>query len=464
MNPICTVMVPHPPLIVPEIGRGQEKKIQKTIDSFKRAACFLADAQPETIVIISPHSTAYADYFHISPGPGAKGSFAQFGAGGVRLEVEYDTALVSAISRAADRAGIPAGTLGERDKSLDHGTLVPLYFINEAYGGEIKARVVRIGLSGLSYSEHYKLGILIREASNAENRKIAVVASGDLSHRLKADGPYGYKEEGPLYDSRIMHVMGNGDFGELFDFEEVFCEAAGECGHRSFIIMAGCFDGMGVRAEKLSYEGPFGVGYGVCIFTPDAEDAKRHFLDEYEKKHRAKINERRQKEDEYVRLARRALETYVREGEVIPVPKDLPDEMLAKRAGVFVSLHKRGQLRGCIGTISATTESIAREIINNAISASTHDPRFNPVSKDELDELEYSVDVLGEIEDISSPQELDVKRYGVIVTSGHRRGLLLSNLEGIDTVEQQIDIAKRKAGIREGEKVSLQRFEVVRHF
>ena len=130
---------------------------------------------------------------------------------------------------------------------------------------------------------------------------------------------------------------------------------------------------------------------------------------------------------------------------------------------MFVSLKKHGQLRGCIGTISATTESIAAEIIQNAISAGTNDPRFDPVRPDELDDLVYSVDVLSEAEDIKSPDELDEKRYGVIVTSGHRRGLLLPNLPGIDTVREQIAIARRKANIRENEKSTLQRFEVVRH-
>jgi AmmeMemoRadiSam system protein A len=137
--------------------------------------------------------------------------------------------------------------------------------------------------------------------------------------------------------------------------------------------------------------------------------------------------------------------------------------LIAKKAGTFVSLKKHGQLRGCIGTISAATGSIAEEIINNAVSACSRDPRFHPVTSEELDELVYSVDILGDTEDIDSPNDLDVKRYGVIVTSGNKRGLLLPNLEGVDTVEQQIAISKKKAGIRESEKVELQRFEVVRH-
>ena len=137
--------------------------------------------------------------------------------------------------------------------------------------------------------------------------------------------------------------------------------------------------------------------------------------------------------------------------------------MYKKRAGAFVSIHKQGSLRGCIGTILPTEDNVAAEIIQNAISASSFDPRFDPITADELKYLEINVDVLGEPEDIDSPSQLDVKRYGVIVSSGGKRGLLLPDLEGVDTVEDQIDIARRKAGIRPGERLKLQRFEVVRH-
>ena len=154
----------------------------------------------------------------------------------------------------------------------------------------------------------------------------------------------------------------------------------------------------------------------------------------------------------------------MRRREHIRVPKDLPAEMLERRAGTFVSLHKDGKLRGCIGTIAATQGNIAEEIIQNAISACSRDPRFAPVTMGELKTLEISVDVLGDLEPIKSPEELDVKRYGVVVSHGRKRGLLLPNLDGVDTVEEQIEIARQKGGIRESEPYQLERFEVVRHY
>ena len=165
-----------------------------------------------------------------------------------------------------------------------------------------------------------------------------------------------------------------------------------------------------------------------------------------------------------MKLERESVEAWVRRHERIAVQEGLPEEMLARRAGTFVSLHKDGNLRGCIGTIMATRRNIAEEIIENGISACSRDPRFLPVTADELSSLEISVDVLGDLEPIDSPEELDVKRYGVIVSRGRKRGLLLPNLDGVDTVEEQIRIARQKGGIGESEPYTLERFEVVRHY
>ena len=177
----------------------------------------------------------------------------------------------------ADEEDFPAGTMGERDSALDHGTMVPLWFIRNKYK---EGKIVRIGLSGLPLIDHYRLGIIIRSAVEALDRRVVFVASGDLSHKLQEYGPYGYVPEGPEYDERIMDVMGRGAFGELLDFDSSFCDKAAECGHRSFVIMAGALDGLSVRAERLSHQDVTGVGYGICTFYPDGADESRHFLDE----------------------------------------------------------------------------------------------------------------------------------------------------------------------------------------
>ena len=449
MGILAAYMVPHPPMIVPAVGRGGEKQIEKTTNAYERVAAEIASLAPDTIIITSPHSVMYTDYFHISPGKSARGDFGRFRASQVSFEENYDAELVSAITEIARKQGFPAGVMGERDRKLDHGTMVPLYFIRKKYSG---GKIVRIGLSGLPLTEHYRLGQMIREAVDGLGRRAVFVASGDLSHKLQDYGPYGYAKEGPQYDERIMDVCSRAAFGELFDFDETFCERAAECGHRSFVIMAGAFDGISVDAEQLSHEDVTGVGYGICIFHPQGPDESRHFLDQYLAQQEKKLDAARNAEDPYVKLARASVEHYILHHKELPLPQDLPSELVSRRAGAFVSIHEHGRLRGCIGTIAPVQDSLAQEIIDNAVSASTRDPRFDPIKADELAWLEISVDVLGDPEPISSPGELDVKRYGVIVTKGRKRGLLLPDLDGVDTVEQQISIAKSKAGIAEWDK------------
>jgi AmmeMemoRadiSam system protein A len=166
--------------------------------------------------------------------------------------------------------------------------------------------------------------------------------------------------------------------------------------------------------------------------------------------------------DERVKLALSAIRAYVKDRHVIDVPENTCGELLSSQAGVFVCLKKHGQLRGCIGTIEAAQDCVAEEIVANAISAASQDPRFLPVDPNELDELECSVDVLTPAEECSL-EDLDPKCYGVIVECKGRRGLLLPDLEGVDNAEEQVDIARRKAGIGSHDEIKLYRFEVIRY-
>ena len=464
MSILAAMVVPHPPIIMPEVGHGEERKIQKTIDAYKKVSRLAAALNPETIVVSSPHSILYADYFHISPGDRATGNFARFRAPGLSISVNYDTEFVKALSDNAAANDLRAGTFGERDASLDHGTLIPLKFLEQAGIDFGKVKVVRIGLSGQSNAEHYRFGQLISQTADRLNRRVMYVASGDLSHKLKSDGPYGYVDEGPAFDEQIMRYIGGGDFLSMLMMDNAFCERAAECGLRSFWIMAGALDKKDVDCQQLSYEGPFGVGYGVAWIGIKGNDPNRDFARQLEEEKRRALDRRKAEEDEYVRLARLSLETFVKtKTPLSELPKGLPSDMLERQAGAFVSLHKNGQLRGCIGTIVPTRDSIALEIVQNAVSACSRDPRFSPVTVEELNELEYSVDVLGEPERVFSMNDLDVKRYGVIVESKGRRGLLLPDLDGVDTVEEQVKIAMRKGGIPTSESINLWRFEVVRH-
>lgn len=469
MGIVSSYIVPHPPLIIPQVGQGREAKIQKTLQSYQEVGRRIAADAPETIILISPHAILYADYFHISPGTRATGNMSEFGAGEVCFDVSYDKELADLIGEISVKNKIDAGGLGNEEPQLDHGTMIPLYFIDQHL--KAKYKILRISLSGFSLFTHYQYGKCIRRACEQLGRRVVVVASGDLSHKLKEDGPYGYAKEGLLFDNLAVNVMNTGDFLGFFGFDKGLPEKAAECGLRAFTIMAGALNGKRVKPDFLSYEDTLGVGYAVCcyeILNPDENDVDegREFDRQLTEHIHRELDQAPTIEDPYIRLAKSALESYIIHGKHLPydtVKDSLPPELSGQTAGVFVSLHMDGNLRGCMGTIAATTENVAQEILQNAVTAGTRDPRFNPVDIEELAELEYSVDVLGEFEHIKYIAQMDVHKYGIFVSLGERSGLLLPNLPDVTTPKRQLEIALDKAGIKEDEPYHKYRFKVTRH-
>ena len=495
MSIVAAFAVPHPPLIIPGVADEEREEISETVAAYEEIGRRIARLAPETIVISSPHADTYLDYLHISGGTGASGSFVRFRAPQARYDATYDQQFVHELCNEAEAEGLAAGTAGERTPELDHGTMIPWHFVREAWRaaerkGELPAgaplpQLVRMGISGLSPLDHYRLGQAVQRVAERLGRRVVYIASGDLSHKLKEDGPYGLVPEGAEFDAATCDAFKTGNFLELLTMEPGFCERAAECGLRSFQIMAGALDRTPVTPELLSYEGPFGVGYGVAAFTPTGPAGsapERDFAKQYLRHHEADMRERREAEDPWVELARRTLEVYVGESSTHGVAPDasalldamaaagrLPDnarrELEGTRAGCFVSIKKNGQLRGCIGTTGPTRESLADEICANAVAVGTRDPRFSAVRADELPELVYDVDVLGTPEAVDSTDDLDCRRYGVIVSAADgRRGLLLPDLDGVDTIDEQLRIAARKGGIDlESDRVRLERFTVTRH-
>ena len=451
---IASYIMPHPPIIVPGVGKGAEAVADSTVTAANRAALEIAREAPSTIILSSPHAPSFMDYLHISVQEQLAGDFSRFRCPEVRLEFENNLSLVERIEEMAREEGLPAGSLDadsmERIQGsgrLDHGALVPLYFISCVYKN---FKLVHISTPFLPTADLYALGKCIARSVRESDEKVVYIASADLSHRLTREAPAGYSPKGAEYDAQLIQKLQSTDVHGILSIDEAFMEEAGECGTRSIIIMLGAMSGNSLQTDVYSYEGPFGVGYMVARVSGAGS-----LTDEVLDAHPKEISP-------HVQLAQETLKTYVRDGEKIKIPDWVPEELLAKRAGVFVSLKKNGRLRGCIGTISPTRSSIAEEIIENAVSAGTMDPRFDPVAPGELSRLTYSVDVLGEPEKIESTDELDVKNYGVIVTSGFKRGLLLPDLEGVDTPEEQVEIALQKAGIRAYEEYSMERFRVER--
>lgn len=457
--------MPHPPIVIPEVGRGEERKIKDTTDACYKIAEEIVSIEPDTIIIVTSHGPLFRDAISLSYENAIDGDLRNFAAPQVKFNLNIDIALTDQIINYAQKENISTvkitGDFAYQyglNYELDHGTMVPLYFINKKF---TDYKLVHITYGLLPKIQLYRFGMCIKKAVEDMDVDAVFIASGDLSHRLSKDGPYEYSPYGKKFDEELISLLQAGDVAGVFNMDETTVKNAGECGLRSYYIMLGAMDGNEIRGELLAYEGTFGVGYMTMKFSvnPTGRDTLSELAGEIKEKHLEKI---REEKDLYIKLARESLTHYIVNGDYLEPPSYVPEEMLKNRRGVFVSIKKNGNLRGCIGTIRPVTENIAQEIIRNAVEAGVYDPRFSPVEEDELPELEFSVDVLTEPVK-ANKEELDPKKYGVIVRSGHKTGVLLPNLEGVDTVEEQLRIALQKAGISPDEDYDIEKFEVIRH-
>ncbi len=457
-------LMPHPPIIIPDIGKGEEKKIEKTSNACNEIGSEISILKPETIVLITPHGTMFSDAIAISGEDRITGDLGNFRCSNIKMDIPIDREFNEKLYLACHLEGIPTVSVDtallrryNEDFKLDHGAMVPLYFINKFYNDY---KLVHITYSMLGNMSLYKFGMEIKKASEELGRKIVIIASGDLSHKLKEEGPYSYSPYGEKFDKEFLEKLENGDISSLFNLDSTMVEQAAQCGLNSVYILLGAMEGKEFKGELLSYEGTFGVGYGVMKFKREGKESSA--LDFLIKAKEERVKKKLAGGNSYTKLARETLNYYFTYGRKMDDISRLPRELLREKHGVFVSLKKFGALRGCIGTISPTTNSVGEEIIRNAIEAALNDPRFPAVGEDELADIDISVDVLMDAE-LASKEELDPKKYGVIVTKGYRRGLLLPDLEGVDTVEEQLSIACSKAGIDDEEDYEIEKFEVIRY-
>jgi aromatic ring-opening dioxygenase LigB subunit len=260
-------VVPHPPLLIPEIGGRDLARVDSTRRAMQDLARQLKKTAPDVLVMISPHTPMYMDAFGVRLSEEMEGSFTRFGCPHVRLRKKGDLALAQAVLDGLRNEGLPAeplsrsgGWLSEGEE-LDHGLLVPLYYLDQ----EFDTPIVSLAISGLDYRSHFQLGRVVREACERLSRRAVFVASGDLSHRLTPGAPAGYNPRGREFDRLIVEAAESGDFDALYRIDEELVEEAGECGFRSLHAMWGALKGDPLENRVLSYEGPFGVGYMVSL-------------------------------------------------------------------------------------------------------------------------------------------------------------------------------------------------------
>lgn len=448
-NPIVfSGIAPHPPIMVPEVGRDAIAEVRGSIDAMAEFTRRLIENGAETVVLISPHAPLEPHSFVAYQTSTLLGSFANFRAPEAVVEFELDQKLLDAIIESSAADGYSVTGLDERYE-LDHGSAVPLYFL-QRNGWE--GRVVALGYSFLSNEDHLRFGGCIKRAIAEVNRPTAFVASGDLSHRLKPEAPAGFNPAAKAFDEQVVAAVRENYPQRITEIDPDLRKLAGECGYRSMLVALGAVSDSPPACDVLHYEAPFGVGYLVAQLT-NAQQSAASFVTESQTDTEADLPT----------LARQAVESFVLTGRQVNAQPN--NELMRARAACFVSLKTlTGELRGCIGTIEPAKPTLAEELIANAINAATRDPRFPPVASHELDDLVYSVDVL-ESPEPATFEDLDPAKYGVIVEdeSGMGRGLLLPALEGIDTAQRQVEIASRKAGIPTGTPLKLSRFKVTRY-
>ena len=434
---VFSAIAPHPPIMVPEVGRESIARVEDSIEAMAELTQRLIDSGAESVIVISPHAPLEADSFVAYQGPEVYGDFTNFSAPDAYFVAGVDEELLAAIKEAAAAERYAVLTLPSHD--LDHGTAVPLYFL---FRNGWEGKVVTLGYSFLSNEDHLRFGACIKRAIDRVGRRVAFIASGDLSHRLKPHAPAGYNPDAHVFDEQVVDALRSNAPQKITEIDYNLRRLAGECGYRSMLVAIGASSDLPLSCEVLSYEAPFGVGYLVAQLTN--QQLATDYLDP-------------------PALARQAVETYIRDGDVLD-PRRFTRGLLAAPAPCFVSLKTLdGDLRGCIGTIEPSRGTLAQEIVANAISAATNDPRFDPVRTEELSNLRYSVDVLFPPEE-TVMEELDPSVFGVIVEdeSGAHRGLLLPDISGITDAKQQVEIAARKGGIGPGKPIKLWRFRVER--
>ena len=460
---VLGIIAPHPPIMVPEVGGRDADATAHSAEAMGLAAGLLERFAPRTVVVMSPHASGAWEAFGVDDSARVSGDLGRFGAPGVRIDAAGDPELAQAVLDLAAGEGLPAAPHRRltADHELDHGVLVPMSFLDPTS----RYALLVLSFCGLPLERHRAFGAVVARAAVQLGRRVAFVASGDCSHRLVPGAPAGFSLRGREYDRWLISSVRGGDLDALASADAADMEEAGECGTRSFVTLSGFLDGTGARTRLLAYEGPWGVGYLTAVATdPEtlAELPEEPFVSEATAVRGTRGGAAPGLDaSPHARLARAAITEFLDDGTTL---RDFAgyDELLGLRAGAFVSLHRSGELRGCIGCIGPTLPTLAEEIVDKAIAAATGDPRFPAMTARELADLDITVDVLHEPEPISSLDGLDPARYGVIVTQGLRRGLLLPDLEGVDTAEQQVSIAMRKAGIAADETVALERFQVDR--
>ena len=441
-------LMPHAPVLIPEVGRGRERRARCTVEAMWKIARCIVERSPDRIVIVSPHTPRKPHSVAVWQTPSLRGTMERFGNSGTSVSLPNDSAFAGFLEDELDHCGVPAWSI--ESGPLDHGVSVPLYFLNRCgWSGN----TVAIGLSQPSNAFHDQIGRAIRRTASNSSGRTVVIASGDMSHRLIPGAPAGYHPGAADFDGRFVSIVERGEYPRLRALDAGLQECAAEDVVDSTIISLASVHFSSRGHRFLSYEGPFGVGYSVAILY-DAHDS------EAREDNRQTTAMEEPTGEILPEVARASLHARL-SGQSWTNGFALND-YLSRRSGVFVTIRDRHRrLRGCRGTLVPSCCNLVEETAAVAVSSALRDNRFQPVQPLELPELSFEVSVLHAAEKVSSWADLNPVDFGIIVTaSGGRRGLMLPGVDGLETVAVQIEATLRKAAISSEEPFAIERFRV----
>lgn len=267
-NLLGAFIFPHPPIMINEVGGRETLKVENTIKAVNLASQRIDELKPDTIIVITPHGPSLEDVMSIAFDDKLSGDLNRFSAPSISYEFENDLELVDEIIKRSDNKMLFCAPISKDVKKtyhissdIDHGALVPLHFIYNKYK-DFKLVLIRCSMQNIE--DHYRFGMAIREAIEHSNKDVVIVASGDLSHKLTKDAPFGYSPKGAEFDTLFIELLRKGDIQNLLMLDHNLIDESLECGFRSFVVLFGAFDGFNVNGQVFSYEGPFGVGYCVA--------------------------------------------------------------------------------------------------------------------------------------------------------------------------------------------------------
>lgn len=459
-------IMPHTLNLLPSLGGGLERKAQSTVESMDSMAREIAGLAPDTIVVISSHAPSLGNVFVVSPQKRFLGSLAKYRFRLNAIRPYNDLEFVRMLEEGAAKRSLPIKSFEDNKSarrryglngSLDMGTYVPLFFVNQYLHNY---KLVVISLSDASPLEHYLCGKLIAMTARDKGGRFVVIASGELSHKVSKESPLGCVSGAADFDQAIVECIEHGQVERLLKYDFSKRSAYAPCGVDCFNMLLGTLDGKRQHNEVLSYEHPFGVGL-LCAKLDEGVAGNSVEFDFARKRDGRVKCSKRAGESEPCRLARAAIKQYLKSKETLGTPVFQKGELLSCSSGVYVSLFKGGRWRGCYGNPDPTDRVSADDVIDYAITAAVEND-VGAVSLSELGDLEIVVDFVRDIERVESLEAFDHKKYGMLVKYKDTEGIILPNVPHVHSVEDQYRAALYNAGASEKDKVKLYRFTVER--